>query len=49
MGGPFVPLVRILIENGAVMFLGVLATLKHHFDQRVELSVCVIGVVHVCR
>lgn len=41
-------LVIVLVEDGGMMFLRVLATLDHEHDQVIELGVGIIGIVNVC-
>jgi hypothetical protein len=42
-----VALVGVLIEDGGVVFLGVLAAFEHQLHQGVELGVGVLRVIHV--
>lgn len=45
----FESLVRILVENGFVVFLGILATFDDERHQAIELRIGVIGVIDVSK
>lgn len=44
---PFETLISILVEDGTMMFLGILAAFNHEHDKVEELRIRVVGVVHM--
>lgn len=48
-GGALVPTIRILVEDGGVVLLGIFTALHDGLDQGAQLSPCVTRVVHVSR
>lgn len=46
---PFETLIRVLVKDGTMMFLRILAALDHENDKVEKLRIGVVGIVNVCK